>query len=363
VAGTLAPTEGEALVRGRVAALLELGSGFHPDFTGRENVLLNAALHGLDRQQAEERLPEIADFADIGDALDKPVRHYSSGMFVRLAFAVATSVDADLLLVDEALSVGDVFFQQKCFGRLEALRNRGTSVLFVSHAMGEVEQFCDRVLLLEEGRPVFVGGPQEAISRYYLLHQKDRSTQPAEGLAARPEFGAAHQVTTGACRLVRLSVGDPGGNARLRFDQGEEVVITAEFEVFAELGVPIGGITLQNSRGVLVYGTTTLQLDADSPLAVRAGACVSFVYRIRLDLAVDDYTLEVGLASMAPSAWERRRSEPEAAQMGHVERLCHVARLGPIAVRERPDGRLTHYGVARLPSTGEVRLAGSSRQS
>ena len=357
IAGTLAPTEGEALIRGRVAALLELGSGFHPDFTGRENVLLNAALHGLDPTEAAERLPAIAEFADIGDALDQPVRHYSSGMFVRLAFAVATSVDADLLLVDEALSVGDVFFQQKCFGRLEELRNHGTAVVFVSHAMSEVEQFCDRVLLLEGGRPAFLGRPQEAISRYYLLHQEHRRAEPVvESSAVSVGLDESNQVSTGAARLVQLSIEDAQARPRLRFDQRDEVVITAQFESAAEMGVPIGGISLQNSRGVIVFGTNTLQLDADPPLAVGAGALVSFAYRIRLDLAVDDYTVEVGIAAIPESAWARRRDQPEASLMGHVERLCHVARLGPIAVRERPDGRLTHYGVALLPTTGEIRL-------
>ena len=169
IAGTLAPTEGEITVTGRVAALLELGSGFNPDFTGRENVFINGAIHGLSREQVADRFDAIAAFADIGEFIDQPVKLYSSGMFVRLAFAVGTTIDADILLIDEALAVGDVFFRQKCYRRLDELRERGVSIVLVSHGLGDIEQFCDRALLVERGEALFVGPSVEAVKRYYLL--------------------------------------------------------------------------------------------------------------------------------------------------------------------------------------------------
>ena len=174
IAGTLAPTEGEITVTGRVAALLELGSGFNPDFTGRENVFINGAIHGLSREQVADRFDAIAAFADIGEFIDQPVKLYSSGMFVRLAFAVGTSIDADILLIDEALAVGDVFFRQKCYRRLDELRERGVSIVLVSHGLGDIEQFCDRALLVERGEALFVGPSVEAVKRYYLLESREK---------------------------------------------------------------------------------------------------------------------------------------------------------------------------------------------
>ncbi len=169
IAGTLTPTTGRAQVSGRVSALLELGSGFNPDFTGRENVVFQASLMGVPSAEIEERLPEIAAFADIGDFLEQPVRTYSSGMFVRLAFAVAISVSPDVLIVDEALSVGDEGFQRKCYGRIRSFQERGGTVLFVSHSGAAVVDLCDRALLLDRGERLLEGPPKEVVSRYHRL--------------------------------------------------------------------------------------------------------------------------------------------------------------------------------------------------
>ena len=169
MAGILQPAAGEVELWGRVGALLELGSGFNLDCTGRENVVLNAAILGMSRREIARRADEIVAFADIGEFIDQPVKMYSSGMFVRLAFAVTTSLDADVLLIDEALAVGDVFFRQKCYQRLAALRERGVAIVLVSHALNEVEQFCQRALLLHGGRVTFEGPAIEAVKRYYLI--------------------------------------------------------------------------------------------------------------------------------------------------------------------------------------------------
>ncbi len=169
IAGTLQPTEGTVKVNGRVAALLELGSGFNPEFTGRENVHLNGAVLGLSRSEVEAKFAEVTAFADIGDFIDQPVKTYSSGMMIRLAFAVAVTVEPDILIVDEALSVGDVFFQQKCFKRVREMLSSGVSLLFVSHDTGAVQNLCDRAILLGQGKPIFSGPPEEAVSRYFAF--------------------------------------------------------------------------------------------------------------------------------------------------------------------------------------------------
>lgn len=165
--GTLAPTAGEVEVKGRVSALLELGSGFHPDYSGRDNVILNGLLLGLDRQEILERFREIETFAEIGDAIDRPVRTYSSGMMMRLAFAVQVLCDPDILIIDEALSVGDFFFQQKCLGFIRKLCERGVTLLFVSHDMGTVRDLCSRVIYLKSGELAFDGKTSDGIPLFF----------------------------------------------------------------------------------------------------------------------------------------------------------------------------------------------------
>ncbi len=169
IVGTLAPTTGQVQVSGRISALLELGSGFNPEFTGRQNVFFNGQLLGLSQQEIEERFDEIAAFADIGDFIDQPVKTYSSGMFVRLAFAVATSVEPDILVVDEALAVGDAAFQRKCFVRLQTLQDRGGTVLFVSHAAASVLELCNAAILLDRGELLVSSKPKFVLDKYHKL--------------------------------------------------------------------------------------------------------------------------------------------------------------------------------------------------
>jgi len=169
ICGTLTPSTGEVQVNGRIAALLELGAGFNPEFTGRENVFLYGTVLGLTRQQVQERFDEIAAFADIGEFIEQPVKNYSSGMYVRLAFAVAINVTPDILVVDEALSVGDEAFQRKCFARINRIRDDGATVLFVSHSAGIVTQLCDRAVLLERGELLSNGSPKFVVSRYHKM--------------------------------------------------------------------------------------------------------------------------------------------------------------------------------------------------
>jgi len=169
ICGTLNPTHGEIRTNGRIAALLELGSGFNPEFSGRENVYMNAAVLGLSRTETEARFADIEDFAEIGELIDQPIKMYSSGMLVRLAFAVAINVDAQILIVDEALAVGDEVFQRKCYGRIESLKQHGATILFVSHSASTIIEFCDRALLIDSGELLLNDTPKQVISAYQRL--------------------------------------------------------------------------------------------------------------------------------------------------------------------------------------------------
>lgn len=196
VAGTLRPTRGVVEVRGRVAALLELGSGFDLDFTGRENVFLNAQVLGLRRREVEERFQRIVDFADLGAFIDEPVRSYSSGMVVRLAFAIAINTDPDVLIIDEALAVGDEAFQRKCYARLDEIRANGATVLFVSHSAQSIIQLCDRAVLIDHGRRLLTGKPKDVVARYHrLLHASPEAVPDVLGEIR--EFDAVAESSDG----------------------------------------------------------------------------------------------------------------------------------------------------------------------
>lgn len=254
---TLRATSGQVLTRGKIAALLELGSGFNPEFTGRENVYLNGALLGLGREEIDARFDEIADFANIGDFIDQPTKTYSSGMLVRLAFSVSVCVDPDILIVDEALAVGDASFQFKCLARLEALADKGTTLLFVSHDMSMVKRFCNTAIYLAEGTLKASGFP-ETISEMYLLDMRDEQRRWASGGAipvirkkevneARIAFGTAEG------EIVSAKFMNTGGHYS-SFVYGEMIDILIKFQIHRSVLMPSISITVQEARLLVVGG-------------------------------------------------------------------------------------------------------------
>lgn len=213
ICGTLQPTSGSVEVNGRIAALLELGAGFNPEFTGRENVFLNASILGVPRQEMEWRFDDIARFADIGPFLDQPVKTYSSGMYVRLAFATAINVDPDILVVDEALSVGDEAFQRKCFARIEEIKDKGGTILFVSHGAQTIVQLCTRAILIDAGEKVLEGRPKTVVGQYQRLI----NAQPAAAAVVRAEIIQMRDAGT----ALGSSVDDMNGNTSVEPPQKE----------------------------------------------------------------------------------------------------------------------------------------------
>jgi ABC-type polysaccharide/polyol phosphate transport system ATPase subunit len=372
LSGVLQPTIGELVVGGRLAALLELGSGFNPEFTGRENVFLNAAILGVPRAEVEARFEQIAAFADIGDFIDQPVKLYSSGMFVRLAFAVSTSIDADLLVIDEALAVGDVFFRQKCYQRLEQLREQGVAIVLVSHAMGDVEQFCDRALLLVHGEPVFLGPATDAVKAYYLEQARSyrASELPGDAEAHRQmqhrsssafawpardlltDVSSQPQVTQGAARCTAVAVCDEHGHLRYAFEQGEVAAFLYEFELLEDIEVPVAGVVLRTDKAVVVHGKSTMEYGTEVPKRVPAGTRLRFKQDIQLGLALGEYTFEVGLVSLPMTIYQLRASMTYEELSEHYHWLCSLPAAGSFAVLARRLGspvQLLHHGLADLP--------------
>lgn len=320
ICGTLSPTAGVVHTRGRIAALLELGSGFNPEFSGRDNVYLNAALLGLSRQEVRERFDSIAEFADIGDFMDQPVKTYSSGMVVRLAFAVQAQVDPDIIIVDEALAVGDARFQAKCFQRLQQLKERGTAILLVTHSTEQVVTHCTRAVLLSDGHMLETGEPRRVVNRYLdLLFGSERKAPapPPEAVLAAPaapSYSLSHAEDVFATRpnynpheyrwgdgtasILDFYLAADGEAYPSAIRSGQRITIGIAVRFLSELPRPILGLTLKTKEGVTVYGTNTESPDAGSlRLTGRAGT-VEFAEAVfEGRLAPGDFFISLGIAT------------------------------------------------------------------
>ena len=244
VAGIIKPTGGRVAVGGRVGSLLELGAGFHPDFTGRENVFLNGSIQGLRRREIRERFDEIVAFAELEHAIDRPVRTYSSGMYMRLGFAIAAFLDADVLLLDEVFAVGDEAFQRKCFGRIFEFKQRGGTIVFVSHDAAAVERLCERAVLLDHGRVAYEGPAHEAIVRY--RRQLAGDADPAERQAGLTEWG------TGEAAIASARLLGPDGEPRDQLLAGEPLLLDVRIEAPGPLPPPRLQLELRDEAGLLV---------------------------------------------------------------------------------------------------------------
>jgi ABC-type polysaccharide/polyol phosphate transport system ATPase subunit len=268
VAGILAPTSGTASVNGRVSALLELGSGFNPEFSGRDNVYLNGAILGLSRGEMDARYDDILEFAEIGEFINQPVKTYSSGMLVRLAFAVAIHVDPDILLVDEALAVGDIYFRQRCVRKVHELRARGVTILFVSHATGDVKALGDRVLWLDQGHVREIGEPEHVVSKYLAaMTQKDSAylathKPPPAPIAELPETATSipnidHRFGDGRAEITGIEILDSTGSHAGILEAHSSVTVRISTRAKADIKSPIIGFMMRNHVGVDFAGTNT----------------------------------------------------------------------------------------------------------
>lgn len=306
ICGTLNPTAGSIVTNGRIAALLELGSGFSPEFTGRENVYMNAAVLGLSKDETDARFDEIAAFADIGDFIDQPVKTYSSGMVVRLAFAVASCVEPDILVVDEALAVGDSVFQAKCFRRFQALRETGVTVLLVTHDIGAVVQLCNRAFVLHRGELVASGAPkemgdeyrrrcaEEASSNRDLTIQSGSYLQLGALVASSPQWMSRSPNTDeygdGRAIFEGFALFDGEGRLRTQITSGDEVTLRMRLRFVEACAAPIVAFGFRDLAGQEMCGTNSWFENHDIGF-VEAGEVVTVDYRFDLPLQAGSYNL------------------------------------------------------------------------
>jgi lipopolysaccharide transport system ATP-binding protein len=368
IAGALMPTEGSYEVRGRVLSLIELGTGLNPHLSGRANIVHAATLLGFPVNFAREKMREIETFAELGEFFDRPVNLYSSGMRVRLAFSMFACFRPELFIVDEALSVGDIFFQQKCAGRIRELLDGGMTMLFVSHDQSAILNLCDRAMVLSRGTPAFHGEPEEAVTRYISSlreggripikwERRNAGTQPAQAAAPAYPSGAAqtdggparliaardvigtrheHRHGSGRAQILACRITDPRGRDTVRAGMGEMLCFHVLIEAHAQIHALRAGIRFFDRFNNMIFGAGTYQQHHPLP-PLNPGEQLIVRFDVKMDVAPGQYTFGLG-------AGEPDDDSP------HDGVACdRLDLLGPVIVGNPADGHRPFYGAARLP--------------
>lgn len=313
IAGTLTPTTGHVYVNGRVSALLELGSGFNPEFTGRQNVFFNGQILGLSREQIEAKFDKIAAFAEIGDFIEHPVKTYSSGMVVRLAFAVIANTEPSILIVDEALAVGDAKFQARCMKRIRQMKEQGVTILFVSHDSGSVKMLCNSAVLMNHGKMLEMGNPKEVVNHYIALLSSDNNEveiEKSEGMTLIEESNIElnddfvkdnkdnnlHRHGNKLAIIKNVQIIDLQGKAITKLATGQAFQISVLLQAKAELSDLIVGISLRNLMGLVIYGINTHLLKIKLP-ELKQNQELTVLFKIPCYMNKGVYTVTVGIHS------------------------------------------------------------------
>lgn len=394
--GALMPTSGSFFIDGRVLSLLELGGGFNPELTGRQNLYHNSQMLGLPRAYVEQHVAEIEAFAELDDYFDRPFKLYSSGMQARLGFSLFAFLECDVLILDEILSVGDIFFRQKCYERLDQLVTRNTSIILVTHSMPTVQQYCHRAMVLDQGRAVFLGNPGEAVDHYSWLSRiklaasskpdittwwngavkqpvsnpKKKEAQPIPPFwPTNDAFIDLSRATVGGGKLARclaVAVTDEQGRAARLFEQGEWLYLFAEFEILTGgLGVPVNTYAIVNERNMLIHNKSTLQQASIGPEQISvAGSRLRYVQKVKLDLMPGEYTLKLDLAALNVQTNEEAGSLSLEALRRQTNYLVHLDKFASFTITRRREGlELLHHGICNLPGQCWLTVAQPTLQS
>jgi lipopolysaccharide transport system ATP-binding protein len=302
ISGILQPTSGRVLSSGRVAALLELGAGFNPEFSGRENVYLNGEILGLSREELDDAFPRIEAFAEIGQFIDRPVKEYSSGMYVRLAFSTAIHVDPEVLIVDEALAVGDAIFASRCVQKFEELRKKNVTVLLVSHDLGLIKRLADRAAFMLDGRIVMQGAPKDAVNRYvgFVLDREHANREPSAGRLNESIAGSliagksSFRHGDGASRVTDVRILNSAGEVCHAFRPGESIVLRIRAAFQQAVANPVVGILIRNRIGMDIFGTNS-RLESAELGDFEAGDEIEIEFEMDCLLSRQEYTVTVAV--------------------------------------------------------------------
>lgn len=289
------PDSGTVELNGRVSSLIELGAGFHPDMSGRENIYTNAAIFGLSKKEIESRIKDIIDFSEIEEFIDNPVRTYSSGMYMRLAFSVAINVDADILLIDEILAVGDVTFQNKCFNRLKEIKSNGTTIVIVSHSLSQIELICDRSIWIHEGLIKEEGRPQEIHMDYYdfMLRKQQENDMTNADDAPKERSDEKKRWGNQNAQITSVKVMDENNNVRKVFKTGSDIVIAFDYNVSEAVRDAVFGIGFFNRDGIQCYGTNT-RIDRIQGFSLEKSGSVRIVLD-NINLLPGEYLVDIAI--------------------------------------------------------------------
>jgi lipopolysaccharide transport system ATP-binding protein len=324
ITGVLEPTSGSYVTKGKVLSLLELSGGMDGDLTGRENIIRSAQLLGFPEGYVEEKIEQIAEFADLGDFFDQQLGVYSSGMRIRLAFSMFAFLDCDVLILDEVLAVGDIFFRQKCYARLEELIEKNVAIVLVTHSTGTVKQYCSDVIVLNNGRVIYHGASDVAIQKYFEIKKDQGISIKVSDTYAEEDYVSPENVQgelktdlldwpmesafnknalpkkseNDHARLTHLLVCDAQGNPCQVFKQGETAFFYFAYQTKENMGVPIAGINLLTVKNLLVHSKNSLQFQIDHPLQLKKGETVHYKQLVKLDVAPGNYIFNLNLTTM-----------------------------------------------------------------
>lgn len=379
ITGVLQPTSGSYQLNGKVISLLELGTDFNLELSGRENAIRSAELLGFPEGYVQNRLEEIAEFSELGEFFNRPVKLYSSGMKARLSFSLFAFLECDVLILDEVLAVGDIFFQQKCYARLEELIVKKVTIILVTHQLASVQQYCKEMILLHHGQKIYQGEPRKGIIEFYKLKNRlnnvslDITQEKVSPLLIEiPDnfFWPDDEVfITGSfsdvnyAQLTRYAICNAKGEASVNFLQGEQAYFCCEFEIKESIGVPIVGIMITNKFNVIIHSKTSSQHKISVPNQVERGDRIRFCRSITLSIAPGQYVLGFALATMHPDDYSRIDELPQV-EFNNCIQICDVyEKVGVFHVKTHYSSNPhSHFGLCNLPGDCQVKIISTSEE-
>lgn len=374
ITGVLKPTEGSYRLDGKVLSLLELGTDFNFELSGRANAIYSAELLGFPPGFVQNRLQEIEAFSELGEFFDRPMKLYSSGMKARLAFSLFAFLDCDVLILDEVLAVGDIFFQQKCYARLEELIKRQVTIIFVTHALDAVQQYCNEAILLHQGQKLFQGEPRAAIIQFHrlragYLNPASKVSAPVKPFITTSEqskeffwatddnFVAVDSPDAKQAQLIRYAICNQEGKFSTIFQQGEQAYLCCEFQLKASIEVPIIAVMITNKFNVLIHSKGSHQQGAIVPLSVNQGDSIRFCRSIDLNIAPGEYVLGFALVTMQSDIYQQLNELPQAEVFKQIK-ICDVyEKIGIFYVKPHySTNEHSHFGICNLPGECQVQV-------